>query len=222
MGIPEHFSRDVAQRCRFLIERLRPCIPLLNADQFGGPLQTTFLLAMATPMIVLPIDRIFLPGEGRARVADDTVLNPDLAQQVGNVLGDEQAFMAAPFFHAGRWRYVPDYPGFNVARGLPQELRDQLSKDAAIQTAQETPTKNILLDLRNALAHGGVAYLDKYGQNVEREAVMFAFIAKKSLKSENFNILRIHEDDFRTFLIAWAEWLSEGIGLERRYDFRAA
>ena len=222
MGIPEHFSRDVAQRCRFLIERLRPCIPLLNADQFGGPLQTTFLLAMATPMIVLPIDRIFLPGEGRARVADDTVLNPDLAQQVGNVLGGEQPFATAPFFRADFWQYVPDQPPFNVAEGLPQVLRDHLSKDAAVQTAQETPTKNILLDLRNALAHGGVAYLDQYGQNVEREAAMFAFIAKKSRNSENFNVLRIQEDNFRTFLIAWAEWLCEGVGLEQKYDFRAA
>jgi len=222
MGIPEHFSHDIAQRCRFLIQELQPRIDELKADKFGGPLRTTFLLAMATPMIVLPVDRIFQPGQGRIRVADDTFLSPDLAQQVKSVLGDGQAFATAPFFEAGCWRYVADHPPFNVAKGLPHELQEHLSTEKAIQSAREASTKRIIVDLRNALAHGGVAYLDRYGRTAEREALMFAFVAKKSLASENLNVLRIYEDAFRKFLMAWADWLCDGIGLERKYAERAA
>jgi hypothetical protein len=52
--IPEHYSRDVAKRCHNLIRHLMPLIAqgLPDDAEFGGPLCTTFLLAMATPMIV--------------------------------------------------------------------------------------------------------------------------------------------------------------------------
>lgn len=222
MGIPEHFSHDIAQRCRFLIQELQPRLDELKSDKFGGPLRTTFLLAMATPMIVLPVDRIFQPGQGRVRVADDTFLSPDLAQHVKNALGDEQVFATAPFFETGSWRYVADHPPFNVAEGLPDELQEHLSTENAIQSAREASTKSIIVDLRNALAHGGVAYLDRYGRTAEREAAMLAFVAKKSQKSENLNVLRIHEVAFRSFLMAWADWLCEGVGLERKYNTQAA
>jgi hypothetical protein len=75
--IPEHYSRDIALRCQSLIRNLRPVVQrgLLDEGRFGGPLSTTLLLALATPMIVLPIERIFEPSNSRSgQVGDDCQL----------------------------------------------------------------------------------------------------------------------------------------------------
>lgn len=46
-------------------------------DGSDGPLKTTFLLAMATAMAVLPLERIFKPAVwGGAGVADDVAPSP--------------------------------------------------------------------------------------------------------------------------------------------------
>ena len=60
MSEPQHYSRDIARRCQYLISHLHPIVTagLPNDAQFGGSLTTTFLLAMATPMVVLPMERI--------------------------------------------------------------------------------------------------------------------------------------------------------------------
>jgi hypothetical protein len=49
--IPAHYSRDIVRRCQSLIRNLRPVIKQGQPGdgEFGGPLDTTFLLAMATP-----------------------------------------------------------------------------------------------------------------------------------------------------------------------------
>jgi hypothetical protein len=106
--IPEHYSRDVAKRCRSLIRNLMPLIAtgLPDDEQFGGPLCTTFLLAMATPMVVLPIERMFKPGTGREGAADDRTLDPTLAAQVANILAPGMSFGTAPFAETSVWAYV--------------------------------------------------------------------------------------------------------------------
>ena len=173
-------------------------------------------------MIILPFDRIFIPGNGGNRVADETKLNPNFADLVKDTLAEGQNFGAAPFGARGCWRYVPDHAPFNVADGLREDLIERLNAPDAIKAADETPTRQILRDLRNALAHGGVAYLDKEGRYSDDQAANFVFVAKKSKRSDNLNVVRVHEDDFRVFLTAWADWLSETTGLETRLDAEAA
>jgi hypothetical protein len=64
--------------------------------------------------------------------------------------------------------------------------------------------------VRNALAHGGVAYLDKNGRSTERDAAMLAFIATerdKHRRVTGLNALRISQSDFLSFLMAWTDWI---------------
>jgi hypothetical protein len=39
-----------------------------------------------------------------------------------------------------------------------------------------TPAVRVLTDLRNALAHGGIAYLDERGRQTDGQAAMLAFV----------------------------------------------
>ncbi len=213
MSAPDHYSRDIAVRCQNLIQHLLPMINdgLPDDERFAGPLRTTFLLAMATPMIVLPIERLFKPGNpNAAQAGDDTELDPALANEVADILGETRTFGEAPFAANMSWRYVQGCPPFNVAADWPHELLDRLDTPEAIDAARKAPASRILLNLRNALAHGGVAYLDENGRNTRGRAAMFAFAATQTRNRQiaGLNILRIHEDEFGAFLAAWTQWLA--------------
>ena len=56
MGQPGHFSQELPQRCLHLIDELYQHAEETFAPNDGhlGPLTTTFLLAMAIPIITLP------------------------------------------------------------------------------------------------------------------------------------------------------------------------
>ena len=71
--------------------------------------------------------------------------------------------------------------------------------------------RRFLLDLRNALAHGGIAYLDAYGRQARGgSAAMLAFAGtvQENRRLVGLNTLRVSEDDFCSFLMAWADWLA--------------
>jgi hypothetical protein len=179
--------------------------------KFGGTLDTTFLLAMATPMVVIPLERIYTPAAYAGQVGDDRDLDANLSKEVIGVLGSARKFSDSPFSVPG-WSYVPAYsPVFNVADGCPDDLLQALNTDDAIARAKNTPASVILRVLRNALAHGGVVYLDKNGMATDTEAMMYAFVSSERddrRRIVGLNVLRISQSDFCTFLAAWTDWLA--------------
>ena len=92
--IPEHYSRDIAQRCHSLIRHVLPFIQqgLPDDAKFGGTLETTFLLAIATAMVVIPIERLHTPAEHPTQVGDDRTIDPDLTDDVISVFGTDRKF----------------------------------------------------------------------------------------------------------------------------------
>src|SRR5665213_1597886 len=130
--IPEHYSRDIAQRCLSLIRHVLPTIQqgLPDDGKYGGPLDTTFLLAMATPMVVIPIERLHTPAEYPTQVGDDRALDPDLTDEVSSVFGTDRKFCDTPFGAVGGWSYVPAHlPVFNLANGCPDDLLNALGTE---------------------------------------------------------------------------------------------
>jgi hypothetical protein len=56
---------------------------------------------------------------------------------------------------------------------------EALATDEAFVRAKDTRASVILPVLRNALAHGGIAYLDKDGLATDRPAAMYAFVSEQ-------------------------------------------
>jgi hypothetical protein len=210
---PAHYSREIAQRCQALIRHLQPIVEggLPDDAMFGGTLGTTFLLAMATPMIVLPIERIQVAGYNSSQVGNDRDIDHALTKKMSAVLDGKCKFSDAPFGAGGKWSYVTSYaPVFNLADGCPDDLLTALGTKESAARANDAPADEIMHVLRNALAHGGVAYLDKDGRSTERDAAMLAFIATerdKHRRVTGLNVLRIGQSDFHSFLMAWTDWL---------------
>lgn len=110
---------------------------------------------------------------------------------------------------------------FNVAEEFPENLAEELASEQALLKAARMETSQWCSTLRNALAHGGIAYLDDCGRSsYNRPVAMYAFISRKYEGSGNekkligANILRIREVDYRNFLRKWVAWL-ERLGIAK-------
>ena len=213
MGRPAHYSLDIVMRCRSLLVHLMPHVQkgLPDDKQFGGSLSTTFLLAMATPMIALPVERIFKPDTGKDVVADDRPLNTDLLDEVNRVFDGKTKFKECPFFIQTDWRLVRDVKPFNIAEWGNHEVFEKLANDAGKKAAAEETARFMMIHLRNAIAHGGIVYLDKNGRLNEKTAAMLGFISakinRKTQKLDGLHISRVSEPDFSRFLLAWSDWI---------------
>lgn len=222
MGRPRHYSAEIPARCQALIEMLGTAVEEASDPdgRWGGPLKTTFLMAMATPMISLPIERIFKPTrDNHSGVADDRELDPELSDQVAHELGPARPFKSAPFFNAGAWAYIPAIAPFNVAEDWPARALAPLRSAAAAEAAAQAPARAILLTLRNALSHGGITYLDRTGGHADSATHMLGFASLARAHHPELRLLRVGVPEFETFLLLWGKWLSSaGVidQLERR------
>ncbi len=227
MGIPSHYSQDLPHRCYQLITKLWPAVQNVYVDgqEHLGPMTTTFLLAMANPIIVLPIERIERhKGKAVGGYVNDRPLDGHLANEVDRVLGSSR-FADCPFFETGQWRFgtVP-FEHQNFALEFPHDLREALERSDALEAAAVLQAAQWASCLRNAISHGGVSYLDAKGRaDHSAKAEMLAFVSAtypKYPKGHCFEgrrdtsqpplelkVLRISETGFRAFLAKWVDWL---------------
>ena len=211
MGHPNHYSLEIVGRCRALLEGMLPVVERDGemAERFGGPLTTTFLLAMATPMVVFPVERLKIPydAERPRRVANDRALDAKLTAEVDRVFA--LPFGASPFGAVEGWSCVLDWDRlFNLSGRWPEELLDLLDKPEAADAVAKAPASDVIETLRNGLAHGGVYYLDRHGRNSNGEAAMLAFVGASNFGViKRFDVVRVRQQDFYNFLLAWSDWL---------------
>ena len=219
MGNPQNFSIDVPRRCLILLEQLWPSVSN-KADGRELPLNASFLLAISTPMVNLPIERIWKPQSGRAvGHLNDAILNASLAKAVKADIGQNPVAKAA-FYKAGAWRnhYLPKgaaLPDLSK-QGLPLAVQQVLATDTALTAADALATETFYSILRNGLAHGGVLSLDSHGQTTEGAPVTrFRFVSTKQKKQAvvGLHFLQITMKDYRAFLRRWVGWLQNGTAM---------
>ncbi len=229
MGRPNHYGIELPRRCLTLIEELWSVATETYGDQPDlGPLTSTFLLSMSMPILNLPVERIERQigrndGEG---YVDDRHISERAVEAFQRTI-QRGALCEAPFYRDGAWRFY-QYPGAaNIARELPEQIVSELSKDVAVKNAGKMPASQWISIVRNALAHGGIAYLDDQGRSRgDRPVKMYAFVNGKFDSGlcphfsgavcrgergplQALNFLRIAENDYRTFLELWVSWLNE-------------
>lgn len=215
MGQPAHYSMDIVARCRLLLDELMPQVQggLKGDERHGGPLTTTFLLAMATPMVALPIERLFKPTLPGEVVADDTKLHDGLSKEVVSVFDEKCTFANAPFNPGLNWRLLRDAPVFNIAQWGNEKELAKLDDAASLKAGQDASARFVMIHLRNALAHGGIIYLDKDGRQSDSRADTLGFVSTKidwkTKKLEGLRVSRVSEADFLIFLRVWSDWIAK-------------
>ncbi|WP_144378981.1 hypothetical protein [Mesorhizobium amorphae] len=217
MGNPQNFGIDIPRRCHILLDKLWPSVSK-GGEGRGLPLNASFLLAISTPMVNLPIERIWKPQNGGSvGHINDSVLDGSLARAIKKEIGQNELSQAV-FFQKNSWRYrflpkgdaLPDLS----KHGLPNEVHLALKTDLALADAASLATATFCGILRNGLAHGGILYLDANGQTTEGQPVQkFCFVSTK-LHSKTravvgLHFLQIGMKDYRSFLALWADWLQK-------------
>ncbi len=231
MGNPKHYSIELPARCLKLIEDLSPFAEKVydTADVNLGPLTSTFLISMSMPIINLPVERIERQVDQPAdqSYANDGTLDTQVVDKFNSTIRKGKLGEAS-FYEAGSWSFVQVCAKqlSNIAHGIPEDITEQLSDKAGATSAEDMPASQWVSILRNALAHGGIAYLDGNGKSTyDKPIKMYAFVSGKygRLKCEHavgeclngpsdlehLNILRISESNYRNFLVKWVTWLNE-------------
>ncbi|OWV91028.1 hypothetical protein [Rhizobium sp. R693] len=229
MGIPLQYSLDIPRRCLDLLDVCEQQIARneVHARRYGGPLDTTLLLALASQMILLPIERItkHLGGDVLG-YTDDRQLLPKVGESLREKIRKRSLRDNAQL--AGfDWSFIANSEVFPTSQGVPHRIAEVLVEERAHQAAQHMPMDQFMSCLRNSLAHGGVMYLDGNGYTSHSTAEMLLFVSAKQSRPEPFvdestgkivvpqpvtealRLLRISTKDFRNFLYAWNEWLDE-------------
>jgi hypothetical protein len=200
-----------------LINELLPTVETVFADgdryELGG-LTSTFLISMAGPIVILPIERIERHLQKKDEgYADDRRLNPALSRSLKDMIGGGK-LQKTQFFVPGHWSFVERVADFNIAENLPDDLSAALASKEAFDRAARLETSKWSSCLRNALAHGGIAYLNEDGRSAYDggPVKMFCFVSGKYAKRtdeapETINCLRIREEHFLEFLRRWVAWL---------------
>ena len=227
MGNPQHYSIELPGRCLQLIEGLWPSASKLFGGERPdlGPLTSTFLISMSMPILNVPLERIERQIDKGEGYADDRHLNQEAVEAFTGVIR-KGSFGAAPFYRHGAWRFhrLKQRPFPNIAKGLPDDVAEALWAEDAAEAAYNMNASQWISILRNAMAHGGIAYLDENGRSSHGTPVkMFAFVSGKYGKPkcdhadasckfgmgelEGLSILRISETDYMQFLTEWVAWL---------------
>ncbi len=226
------YSLDLPTRCLDLLSTLLPVIEQNRelAGRYGGPPTTTLTLAMAAPMLTLPIERIERQLQETEGYADDRGISKLLAKKI-EVAVHGKRLCDHPIFAELKWSFLQSVPMFNIANGLSDEVADRLHTKAAENSAMELPFTTFLSCLRNGLSHGGVLYLNEQGRTIGGEARMLCFVSARQdrirpncdkrdgpcpiviPRTRDLRLLRIGEVMFREFLSRWVHWLKEA-GLE--------
>lgn len=139
------------------------------------------------PIINLPIERMERNKKPDSEnYADDRFLDAAIAAELNRCLGGAPVH-AADFFMRGAWSYVkrPSTPGFNIARGLPTDVTQSLAEDRSKTEAEQLPGSEWCSILRNAMAHGGIAYWAVDGHSrPDAPAAFFAFVSASYAKED--------------------------------------
>ena len=219
MGNPQNYSIELPQRCMRLLTELWG--PSGNVYEPGmeslGPLRSTFLLSMSMPILGMPIERLERPGaDGSIPYLSDIDVNKSVSASVIKLLRNER-LDACPFFQPEIWHYCyRDAESISgLSSELPNDVADQLKTSAAANDAAGLAAIRWVGILRNALAHGGVLYLDRQGRSTYMTSVnAYAFVSgaytyeSTTRKLVGLHFLAIDEASYFEFLKRWVSWLS--------------
>lgn len=205
MGSPYFYAIEMPIRAHQLVTDFWPCVEGQDYKEYGGPLATTFLVAMAGPMINFPYERLYRPNDNK----DEREIHLKTTDDFDRMI-DTPSFGGTPFFLGGAWRYTyVEDPDLSVL-AIPAHVLSELAAPEAQPAAAKVNTETWFNCLRHCLAHSTIAYLDKDGQQIPKAPTeMIAFVSEHRVGKKHVgnHVFRITRADFRAFLDVWVEWL---------------
>ena len=223
---PQNYALIIPQRCRELLESY-------YSDEKSKPNgnEVTLLLALATPAILFPLQKLSQPDDASVGEFPGTV-SPQTEEKFKKFLAMGKGLQSlTPVYRSvSTARMIRCKAGWCCEKSpikgeLPQEIREQLSDEGSLDNFRKTENQSIVSVFRNALAHGGVIYADDnhaqkdFGQ-IDR--IVFVSRWKKNNVVCGLNFLSLSPDDFRLFVVDWCEMLGRQFPEILRAPFQIA
>lgn len=208
MGSPRQFSREIPRRANRLIKELYDDLP--ESEDRPFKLKATFLLSAATSIISVPYER---SADDKEHLGDE-----DHADSIRQATHSADPISSSPFY-SGTWRYFrlekgEGFPKLAIEGFTPAVLEGLRGEDA-IKNARAMSCWLFFSNLRNALSHGSVFYLDAEGNTGENIQVSrFGFVSTARDQQDKRKVVALHiqtvtMEDFRGFLSEWVDWLTK-------------
>ncbi len=206
MGNPRQFSREIPKRAYRLIKELYDDLP--ESEDRPFKLKATFLLSAATSIISVPYER---SAENKEHLGDE-----DHADTIRQATQSADPISSFPCY-IGTWRYIrleraEGFPKLAI-EGFPHVVIEALQAEGAVNNARGISCRLFFSNLRNALSHGSVFYLDSnYNSDEDIQVNRFGFVSTELNKQREVVALHIQTvtmADFRRFLSEWVDWLAK-------------
>lgn len=208
MGSPRQFSREIPRRANRLLTELYDNLP--ESEDRPFKLKATFLLSVATSIISVPYER---SADDKEHLGDE-----DHADCIRQATHSADPISSSPFY-SGTWRYFRLEKGEGFPKlaieGFTPAVLDGLRGEDAIKNARTMSCWLFFSNLRNALSHGSVFYLDAEGNTGENIQVSrFGFVSTARDQKDKKKVVALHIQtvtmaDFRGFLSEWVDWLAK-------------
>ncbi|MBF0269950.1 MAG: hypothetical protein HQL44_15300 [Alphaproteobacteria bacterium] len=203
--IPSRFVVEYPQRCSDLL-----C--MLEADARKADLLGSFSVLVASAAFTIPFSRIVEPKHPLGHHEDR------LSKAIKKL--KKVPFQRAPFFHEKSQIFFR-YALIATNPECTQSWRNS-SGVHPIDSTEEKDGNTILRAIRNALAHGNVVYLDKWGHETPGEKLTYlGFISKHESKQGNYRVAIFDGEGFLEFLKGWIKWIAS-FPAETKFEFQEA
>jgi hypothetical protein len=203
--IPVRFAVEYPERCLRLLEELEPSA---RKHELVG----SFSILVASSAILIPYERMQSRHPMHKRARDS-----DLSRALRS-LDKKELFSSAQFWKGsspGDWRFSRILTEPNDTRGWrDDDKRHPMALDAK-NTIEDRKAGEVLRVIRNALAHGNIAYLNANG--FEEQGTRVAFIAFLSRYeeteanrklAETYRLVVTTEENFLHFIRKWTGWVA--------------
>ena len=203
--IPTRFVTEYPERCMQMLEMIEP---RAREMQLVG----SFSLMVASSIFLIPYERM-----KKGHPLDDASDEPKLYRAIKRI--QRQKFLESEVWGPtppGDWRMSRIITNPNHTRSWKDENECHPMAKGADNIIVDRTLEDVIRVIRNALAHGNVVYLDRYGhEHPGAEVEFLAFLSRYEESEEQRAILETYrfvattEECFLSFVKVWARWLNK-------------
>jgi hypothetical protein len=188
--IPLRFITEFPERCELLISML---------ENFAREkrLLGTFSLLAAAGAFTIPFSRV---AEGDHPLGNK---EPEIEKAIKGL--KKVNFLEAPFWPKKSdifFRYAKVVTDPEIVSNWADELDQH-----PFFSKEKKDARTVLRTIRNALAHGNVAYLDKNGREIPESRVEYLGFISRHDDEVSHRVVIFSEESFIQFLKVWLAWL---------------
>ena len=195
------FIKDFPIRCGEILEEYR-----IHTRKNGR--EVTHMFAIASAAITIPFERLRKPSDGIEHPFGDKKKYQKAAGQFNNLCGNY-------FLRSCLWEDASK--SWKIGQIKKEDVPNKLESRITESLTEFVKVEEILVHIRNALAHGSIFTFPDAEEQIE-DIVFLSKIMEGRSFSGNYKMLRVSAEDFYEFLVKWVSFLKNELKIPPEID----